>query len=104
MGAALALVTAALALASLPPLPARGLARETRAGVQLQTLAGRPLATLPGLDLAPDQAIAAGKPRLILRTPRRAVPDVGRLALFVRAGVDRAVEVVVGQLAGDVGA
>jgi hypothetical protein len=33
----------------------------------------------------------------------RAVPDVGRLALLLgRAGVDRAVELVVRQLAGDV--
>jgi hypothetical protein len=58
MGGALALVSAALALSSLPSLPARGLARETRAGVELQTLSGRTLAALPGLDLAPDQATA----------------------------------------------
>jgi hypothetical protein len=58
MAGALALVSAALALSSPPPLPARGLAHETKAGVELQTLSGRALATLSGLDLAPDQAIA----------------------------------------------
>jgi len=55
MTAALAVISAALALG---PLPARGFALETNTGVQLQSLGGRPLATLRGLDLAPDQAIA----------------------------------------------
>jgi hypothetical protein len=57
MPGALTLVLAA-ALVTLPPLPQRGLALETRAGVQLQTMSGRPLGTLPGLDLALDQAAA----------------------------------------------
>ena len=64
MAGALALVSAALALTSLPALPARGLARETRAGVELETMAGSPLTTLPGLDLAPDQEVAH---RLVMR-------------------------------------
>jgi hypothetical protein len=58
MAGALALVSAAVALTTLPPLPARGLVRETKAGVQLETLAGRPLVALPGGDLAPDHAVA----------------------------------------------
>ena len=54
----LAALVLAASLTSLPPLPQRGLALETKAGVQLQTMAGRPLGTLPGLDLALDQAVA----------------------------------------------
>jgi hypothetical protein len=54
----LALLSAATALSTLPHLPERGLALETKAGVQLQTMAGKPLAELPGLDLAPDQLAA----------------------------------------------
>jgi hypothetical protein len=69
MPGALALVLAAT-VASLPPLPHRGLGLETRAGVQLQTMSGRPLGTLPGVDLALDQAIAH---RLVLRTRRGAL-------------------------------
>jgi hypothetical protein len=69
MPGALALVLAA-AVASLPPLPHRGLALETKAGVQLQTTTGRPLGTLPGVDLALDQAVAH---RLALRTRRGAL-------------------------------
>ena len=53
MSVAIALVTAALALG---PMPERGLALDTKAGVQLQSLGGRPLATLRGYDLALDQA------------------------------------------------
>lgn len=53
----LAVLSAALSLSALPPLPDQGLAIETRAGVQLQTLTGRPLATIPGLDLAVDRKI-----------------------------------------------
>jgi len=49
MPGVLALVLAA-ALTSLPPLPQRGLARETKAGVELQSLRGPPLATLRGLE------------------------------------------------------
>src|SRR5256714_6237477 len=66
MTGVLALLSAA-ALGTLPALPARGLARETRAGVRLQTLAGRPLATVPGLDLAPDKERAHG---LVMRDRR----------------------------------
>src|SRR5947208_10242214 len=57
MPGAFAVVLAAV-LTSLPPLPQRGLALETKAGVQLQTVSGRPLATLRGFDLASDQAVA----------------------------------------------
>jgi hypothetical protein len=51
----LALISAALALGGPPQ---RGLALETKEGVQLQTIGGRPLATLRGYDLALDQAAA----------------------------------------------
>jgi hypothetical protein len=51
----LSLVLAA-SLSGLPGLPQRGLARETKAGVQLQSLGGRPLGALRGFDLALDQA------------------------------------------------
>lgn len=46
---------AAVALGALPPLPARGLALDTKAGVQLQTMTGRPIVTIPGLDIASDK-------------------------------------------------
>ena len=134
----LAALLSAVAVSALPPLPERGLALETKAGVQLQTMSGKPLATVPGLDLAPDKATAHG---LVMRDRRgrlfsldraarrvrrvyerparfpgrrltdaragfqhaalRAVLDVGRLALLLVGGahVDRAVELVVGQLA-----
>jgi hypothetical protein len=55
MTAALAVISAALALG---PLPERGFVLETKAGVQLQSLGGRPLGTLPGMNLAMDQALA----------------------------------------------
>jgi hypothetical protein len=70
MTGALALVSAVLALG---PLPERGFALETKAGVQLQTLSGRPVGTLPGLDLALDQAAPHA---VVLRNPR------GRLYAF----------------------
>jgi hypothetical protein len=66
MGVASALLSA-LALSALPPLPPRGLALETKAGVQLQTMSGRPLATVKGLDLASDRATAH---RLVMRDRR----------------------------------
>jgi hypothetical protein len=44
----------------LPPLPLRGFAQDTRAGVELQTMRGRPLGVLAGLDLAPDKATSHG--------------------------------------------
>ena len=47
MTGALALLSAAAVLGGLPQLPDRGLALETKAGVQLQTMAGKPIATLP---------------------------------------------------------
>jgi hypothetical protein len=64
MTAALAVLAAAAAVAAppqldpqqLPRLPTRGLALETRDGVQLETMRGRPLGILKGLDLAPDKA------------------------------------------------
>jgi hypothetical protein len=58
MTGVLALLSATVALSHLPALPQRGLALETKAGVELQTLAGRRLAALPGLDLATDQTTA----------------------------------------------
>ncbi|MFL5968888.1 MAG: hypothetical protein ACJ74L_04775 [Gaiellaceae bacterium] len=70
MTGTLALLTAAAALTTLPPLPERGLALETEAGVQLQSLSGRRLATLPALDLAPDQVTAH---TLVLRARRGAL-------------------------------
>jgi hypothetical protein len=75
MTAALAVISAALALGPLPP---RGFALETKGGVQLQTLAGRPVATLAGLDLALDQAVAH---ELVLRDRR------GRLFAVDRHGL-----------------
>ena len=36
----------------LPPLPTRGLARDTKAGVELETMRGRPLGLLRGLNLS----------------------------------------------------
>jgi hypothetical protein len=44
--------------AHLPRLPARGLVRETGAGVELQTLRGRSLGTLAGLNLAQDKTVS----------------------------------------------
>src|SRR4051794_25022050 len=64
MSIAFAVISAAIALGGLPQLPERGLALETKAGVQLQTLGRRPLATLPGLDLASDRKIGGD---LVLR-------------------------------------
>lgn len=64
MSGVIAVFSAALSLAALPPLPERGLVLETKAGVQLQSLGGRPLGTLRGFDLAPDQAKAH---KLVLR-------------------------------------
>jgi hypothetical protein len=52
---------------ALPRLPARGLALDTPAGVQLETLRGRPLGILRGLSVAPDKAVSH---RLVMRTRR----------------------------------
>jgi hypothetical protein len=67
MVGALALISAAVATAALPPLPERGLALETKAGVQLQTMSGKPVASVPAFDLAPDKANGQG---LVLRDRR----------------------------------
>jgi len=76
MTAVLAVLAAAAALTAPPPtldrehlaqLPARGLALETRAGVELQTMRGRPLGVLEGLNLAPDKAVSHG---LLMRSRR----------------------------------
>jgi hypothetical protein len=74
MSAAIAVFMAAAALAPpqldpdrLPRLPARGLALETRAGVELQTMGGRPLGVLEGLDLALDKTVSHA---LVMRTRR----------------------------------
>lgn len=53
----LALFSATLSFAALPPLPDRGLALDTDRGVQLQTLTGRTLVTIPRLDLAVDRKV-----------------------------------------------
>jgi hypothetical protein len=58
----IAVLSAAFALG---PLPERGLALETKAGVKLQSLRGRPVAALRGMNLAMDQAVA----RLPARDP-----------------------------------
>ena len=71
----LALISAALALG---PLPERGLALETKAGVQLQSLGGRPLGVLRGMNLAVDQAVAH---KAVLRDLR------GRLFTLDRRGL-----------------
>jgi hypothetical protein len=64
MTGAIALLATAAALVSpsraadspqLPSLPVRGLARQLRAGVELEMMKGRRLALLTGLELAPDK-------------------------------------------------
>jgi hypothetical protein len=55
----LAVLSSALSLSALPPLPDRGLALESDRGVQLQTLTGRALVTIPRLDLAVDRRSGA---------------------------------------------
>src|SRR6476646_5513001 len=64
---AFVLAAASLSSTVLPPLPDRGLARETPRGVQLQTLHGRPIATIPGLDVALDKKVGD---HLVLRNGR----------------------------------
>ncbi len=66
MGRELTLIFAVV-LSTLPPLPQRGLALETRSGVELQTLSGRAVRTLAGVDLAYDQTIAH---KLVVRDRR----------------------------------
>jgi hypothetical protein len=75
MTAALAVISAALALG---PMPERGFVLETKAGVQLQSLGGRPLGVLPGMNLAIDQAVAH---KAVVRDRR------GRLFTFGRRGL-----------------
>jgi hypothetical protein len=75
MTLALGILAAAMSLAApptldpdaLPRLPARGLALDTPAGVQLETMRGRPLGLLPRLSVAPDKAVSH---RLLMRTRR----------------------------------
>jgi hypothetical protein len=81
MPGVLTLVLAAT-VATLQPLPQRGLALETPAGVQLQSMAGRPLGTLPGVDLARDQAAAHV---VMLRAPRGGLYSFDGRALERRA-------------------
>jgi hypothetical protein len=76
-----AILSAALSLSALPPLPDQGLALETRAGVQLQTLRGRPLATIPRLDLAADKKIGR---RLVMRDRRGRLFTLDPVARQVR--------------------
>jgi hypothetical protein len=72
---ALAVVAAASALTGpptldpqhLPPLPARGLVRETAPGLELQTMRGRPIGVLKSLDLADDKDSGRG---LLMRDRR----------------------------------
>ena len=65
----------------LPPLPLRGFAQDTRAGVELQTMRGRPLGVLAGLDLAPDKATSHG---LLMRDRRGRLYALDRGARRVR--------------------
>lgn len=58
---------AALDPQHLPVLPARGLARQTTAGVELQTMRGRAIGVLPRLSLAPDVATSSD---LLMRDKR----------------------------------
>jgi hypothetical protein len=81
MTLALAVLSAAAALSGLPQLPERGLALDTKAGVQLQTLTGRRLADLPGLNLATDQKVAH---RLVLRDRRGRILVLDRAARRLR--------------------
>jgi hypothetical protein len=81
MPLALAVLSAAAALSGLPQLPERGLALETKAGVQLQTLTGRGLADLPGLNLATDQKVAH---RLVFRDRRGRILVLDRAARRLR--------------------
>src|ERR687887_1435781 len=83
MSAALAVLSAVAALGGLPQLPERGLALDTRAGVQLQTMGGKPIATLPGLDLASDKTVAHN---LTMRDRR------GRIFILERDGRVRRVD------------
>jgi hypothetical protein len=71
----------ALDPAQLPRLPERGLARETRAGVELQTMRGRPLGTIPRLNLAPDMATSSD---LLMRDGRGSLYVLDRRARRVR--------------------
>ena len=75
MTAALAVISAALALG---PLPERGFVLETSAGVQLQSVGGRPVGALPGMNLASDQAVGH---KAVLRDRR------GRLFALDRRGL-----------------
>jgi hypothetical protein len=86
MTGVLALLSAVVVSAVLPPLPARGLALETKAGVQLETMSGKLLATLPGLDLAPDEATAHG---LVMRDRRGRLFTLDRAARRVRRVYER---------------
>jgi hypothetical protein len=61
----------------LPRLPARGLVRETTAGVELESMRGKPLGTLDGLDLAYDKTVSHS---VVLRRGREL------LTLDVQAG------------------
>lgn len=82
----LAALLSAVAVSALPPLPERGLALETKAGVQLQTMSGKPLATVPGFDLAPDKATAHG---LVMRDRRGRLFSLDRAARRVRRVYER---------------
>jgi hypothetical protein len=89
VGPVIALVAAATALAGpaaldperLPVLPERGLARYTKAGVELQTMRGVPLGVLPRLSLAPDVAISRD---LLMRDRRGSLFLLDRRARRVR--------------------
>jgi hypothetical protein len=66
-GAAALTAPSPLDLQHLPRLPDRGLARETKTGVELQTMRGRTLGVLKGLDLADDKDSGRG---LLMRDRR----------------------------------
>lgn len=83
MLAAVALIAVASALdpQALPQLPERGLARDTKAGVELQTMRGRPLGVIPRLNLAPDVATSRD---LLMRDGRGSLFVLDRRARRVR--------------------
>jgi hypothetical protein len=70
----------------LPQLPARGLALDTRAGVELQTMQGRPIGILAGLDLAADKATSHG---LLMRDRRGRLYVLDRGSRRVRQVFER---------------
>jgi hypothetical protein len=70
----------------LPPLPVRGFALDTPAGVELQTMQARPLGLLAGLHLAQDKATSHG---LLMRDRRGRLYVLDRGSRRVRRVFER---------------